>query len=102
MKKYKIFTFGYSGGNIAQTLVRTNQSLYEEQGNILYHFNTDAQYVARLTSLKNKYLIGSGGLRPGSSIEYAKRVFDDDKNVRVISQKTTQKVCCNRKCTVSF
>ena len=81
MKKYKIFTFGGTGRNIAHTLVSNNKSLYEEQEHILYHFNTDKQSVDSSTLLINKYTIGKTGLGAGSNIENAKKAFDDYREV---------------------
>ncbi|MDR0333685.1 MAG: hypothetical protein LBI15_09500 [Dysgonamonadaceae bacterium] len=81
MKKYKILTFGGAGGNIVRTLVSNNQFLYEKQGDILYHFNTDAQAIKNHKSLKNKYLIGNSGFVCPPSIEYAKILFDGDRKL---------------------
>ena len=82
MKKYKLFTFGGAGRSIAHALVNSNTFLYEEQGDILYHFNTDRYAVASSTLLKNKYFIGEPGLLPGPpGMEYIKKAFEDNKKV---------------------
>ena len=81
MRKFKIFTFGGAGGNIASRLLNTRVVFNVHENNLVYHFNTDKQSFNYHPLLENKYAIGKIGLGSDNNIEVAKRAFDEDKTL---------------------